>query len=223
MRGAQAQTADGRRTDAMISHLRSDPAGSGWSRPTSPSPGPIGYAESDLEKDQLRQAVSLFETASRQAPPTPALLVDWGMTLRALRQFDEAVIKYRLAGDMAPADSGPALKIAVALLEKSNATPKPPIEAHFDAVRQASSYLTWVGDGKPYSKRIDNLVEALEGALAQAGGDEREGFDSCRRELHELDDAVAPASPIDLARAAALKLCVDRARDSLSARVVGQR
>lgn len=222
---AQARTADDGRTDAMISHLSGLILYRQWMVETHPRhrKGAIGYAESDREKDQLRQAASLFETASRQAPPTAALLVDWGMTLRALRQFDEAVIKYRLAGDIAPSDNAPLLKIAVAMLEKSSTTPKPPIEAHFDAVRQASSYLTWVGDGKPYNKRIDNLVEALEGALAEAGGHERERFDSCRRELHELDGSAVPAKPIDLTRTAALKLCVDGARDSLSARVMGQR
>ena len=67
------------------------------------------------------------------------------------------------------------------------------------------------------------LVEALEGALAEAGGHERERFDSCRRELHELDGSAVPAKPIDLTRTAALKLCVDGARDSLTAGAVGQR
>jgi hypothetical protein len=107
------------------------------------------------------------------------------------------------------------------LLEKSRSAAKgATIEDHFEAVRHVSSYLTWTGDGKPYAKRIDNLVDALEGVLAQAGGDAKRDFESCRQEFAASEQ---PGNTTDLARAAELKICVDRARSNLAGRVVVNR
>lgn len=220
---AQAGAVEDGRTDAMISHLRGLIVYRQWMVDTHKRhrKGAIGFAEGDGERKRLWHAVELFDTASRQAPATVALLVDWGTALRALGEFDEAVKRYRLAGDIAPVDSTPLLKMAVVLLEKSRAGAEGvTIEDHFDAVRQVSSYLTWSGDGKPYGKRIDNLVGALEGALAQAGGGTKRDFESCRREFAA---AESPTETTDLVRAAALKICVDRARSNLAGRVVVSR
>jgi tetratricopeptide (TPR) repeat protein len=220
---AQARTVEDGRTDAMISHLHGRIVYRQWMVDTHKRhrKGAIGFVEGDDERKRLQHAVELFDTASRQAPPTAALLVDWGTALRALREFDEAVKKYRQAGDIAPGDSTPLLKMAVALLEKSRSAAKgATIEDHFDAVRHVSSYLTWTGDGKPYAKRIDNLVDALEGVLTQAGGDAKRDFESCRQEFAASE---RPGNTTDLARAAELKICVDRARSNLAGRVVVNR
>ena len=85
---------------------------------------------------------------------------------------------------------------------------------HFEAVRHASNYLTWIGSGGPY----DNLIDKIADVLAVAGdGSEAKDFAACRTkyEPFEADRKVS-----DLSHTAALKLCVDQARDGLAKRVV---
>ena len=134
--------------------------------------GAIGFAEGDEERQRLQEAAGLFDRASHLARPTAALLVDWGTALRALREFDEAVKKFQAAGELAPDDPVPNLKIAVALLERSQSPTRRRSIDGFDTARHAAAALAWVGEGKPRSRRVDNLVGALEEALARADGKE---------------------------------------------------
>jgi tetratricopeptide (TPR) repeat protein len=214
---AQARSADGSRVDSLVAHLRGlivyrqwmiDVHRRHWKKP-------IDLAEGDKEKQQVSAAVSFFETSFREGRQTAWLFLDWGNALRALGKFDAAIEQYRRAGDIAPDYYAPSLNIAITLLEKSK------IEAatatvvdHFEAVRHASNYLTWIGGGGPYG----NLVDKIADVLAVAGdGSEARNFAECRKK-HEAYEADARVT--DLSHTAALKLCVDQARDSLARRVV---
>ena len=215
---AQAMAADESRVDAMISHLRGLILYRQWMIATHKrywKTGDIGFAEGDDETKQLQEAVRLFETAQRQGRQTAWLFLDWGNALRALRLFDAAAEQYRRAGDISPDDYKPMLNVAIALLEKSKVNSATvTMQDHFEAVRHASSYLTWIGDGGPYG----NLIQKLSDALAVVdGGAEARDFADCRKRYEPLEaDAKVP----DLSHTAALKLCVDQARDSLARRVV---
>jgi tetratricopeptide (TPR) repeat protein len=183
--------------------------------------GEFGFAEDANEETQLTKSLSYFETAACRQPKQPyEFYIEWGNTLRALRRFDVAVEKYRQAGDIAPDSSIPLLNVAVALLEKSKnsyrAQDEHRTEHLFEALRQTSSYLTWVSDGGPYTTFVDRIAEALgevgDGSVAK-------DFASCRWNLsfQEADPKVA-----DLSHTAALKYCVDRASDVVSGQVVDE-
>ncbi len=105
----------------------------------------LGFAEGNLETALLREAHGHFDTASKQARQSFEFYIQWGNTLRALKRFDEAVAKYRRAGDIGPTSYVPLLNIAVTLLE--NALREPTTGNLFDALRHTSSYLTWASDG----------------------------------------------------------------------------
>jgi tetratricopeptide (TPR) repeat protein len=214
---AQAKSADGSRVDAMVAHLRGlivyrqwmiDVHRRQWKKP-------IDLAEGEKEKQQVSAAVNFFETSFREGRQTAWLFLDWGNGLRALGKFDAAIEQYRRAGDIAPDFYAPSLNIAITLLEKSKiGAAKATVVDHFEAVRNASNYLTWIGGGGPY----DNLVDKIADVLALAGdGSEAKDFADCRRK-HEPYEADRKLS--DLSHTAALKLCVDQARDSLARRVV---
>jgi len=214
---AQAKSADGSRVDSMVAHLRGlilyrqwmiDVHRRQWKKP-------IDLAEGDKEKQQVSAAVSFFETSFREGRQTAWLFLDWGNGLRALGKFDAAIEQYRRAGDIAPDFYAPSLNIAITLLEKSKIeAAKATVVDHFEAVRNASNYLTWIGGGGPY----DNLVDKIADVLAVAGdGSEAKDFADCRRK-HEPYEADRKLS--DLSHTAALKLCVDQARDGLARRVV---
>jgi tetratricopeptide (TPR) repeat protein len=183
--------------------------------------GEFGFAKDANEETQLTKSLSYFETAACRQPKQPyEFYIEWGNTLRALRRFDVAVEKYRQAGDIAPDSSIPLLNVAVALLEKSKnsyrAQDEHRTEHLFEALRQTSSYLTWVSDGGPYTTFVDRIAEAL-GEVGN--GSVAKDFASCRWNLsfQEADPRVA-----DLSHTAALKYCVDRASDVVSGQVLDE-
>jgi tetratricopeptide (TPR) repeat protein len=175
----------------------------------------FGFAEGDLETEALLNAHRDFDVASKQARQSFEFYVQWGNTLRALKRFDEAVAKYRRAGDIGSTSYVPLLNIAVTLLE--NALREPTTDNLFDALRHTSSYLTWASDGGPFTA-IPTLPDRIAGVL-RASGDRTlaEEFAYCRRSLsvHEADQEVQ-----DMSHTAALKHCVDKARDRLGKHVV---
>jgi tetratricopeptide (TPR) repeat protein len=183
--------------------------------------GEFGFANGAEEGTQLRKSLKDFERAACLQPKQPyEFYVEWGNTLRALRRFDIAVEKYRQAGDIAPDSYIPMLNVTVALLEKSKDRYRTEDEHRtehlFEALRETSSYLTWISDGGPYTTFVDRIAEVLgevgDGSLA-------EDFAFCRWSLsfHEADPKVA-----DLSHTAALKYCVDQASDAVSRRVVDE-
>jgi tetratricopeptide (TPR) repeat protein len=188
--------------------------------------GEFGFAHDAEEGTQLREALKHFEIASHQFKQPYEFYIEWGNTLRALRRFDDAVEKYRQASDIAPDTSIPPLSIAVALLEKSKESYRAQDEHRmehehrtehlFEALRQTSSYLTWVSDGGPYTTFVDRITEVL-GEVGD--GSVAEDFAFCRGSLsfHEADPKVA-----DLSHTAALKYCVDQASDAVSGRVMDE-
>lgn len=217
---AQAKAVDGNQVDSMVSHLRGlilyrqwmiEMQKRHWKKP-------IDFAEGDKEEKQLSDSVSFFEAAYRQGRQTSWLFLDWGNSLRALGKFEEAAKQYRRAGDIAPGDYAPILNVAITLLEKSKINAATATMAdHFEAVRHASNYLTWVGAGGPY----DNLVDKIADALSVVGdGSEARDFADCRKKFEQYE---APPKQSDLSHTAALKLCVDEARDSLAKRVVSMK
>jgi tetratricopeptide (TPR) repeat protein len=139
--------------------------------------------------------------------------MQWGNALRALRRFDDAITQYRQAADIAPEDYAPLLNVAVALLDKAKVDDVT-LQVRFDAMSQMSSYLTWISDGGPFTTLPKKIADALAG-----DGREAEAFGKCRQD-HAQDEA-APAVR-DMSHTAALKICVDQARDSLSTRVAEQ-
>jgi tetratricopeptide (TPR) repeat protein len=177
--------------------------------------GQFGFAESAEERTKLEEALKFFDAANRQSKHTFEFFIEWGNALRALRKFDEAIEQYRRAGDIAPNSSVPLLNVAVALLEKSKGS----TEAldHFEALRQTSSYLTWISEGGPFDRLVDRIADALRGI---DDGGEAEDFAFCRWMLgyYEADSNLP-----DLSHTAGLEFCVDQARDSLSRRVVEQK
>jgi tetratricopeptide (TPR) repeat protein len=171
----------------------------------------FGFAESAVEKKMLSEASDHFERASHLARQPYEFFVEWGNTVRALRDFNAAVDHYRRAGDIAPLNWIPPVNIVVTLLEKAKERPK--VSNQFDALRHTSSYLTWVSDGGPYTTLVDRIADALR-ALSE---DLAEDFAFCRwmQSVYEIDQRVT-----DMSHAAALKYCVDQARDSLAQQVV---
>ncbi len=198
----------------MISHLRGVILYRQWmiDAHKRKNENPSEFAEGEAERAQLRAAVHQFEVSKGQAKLTRQFLMQWGNALRALREFDEAIKLYKRAADMAPDDYAPSLNIAVALLDKSG-DDRRSLPARLEALKQISSYLTWVSDGGPF----DTLPKKIAKALGD--GPEAAAFDACRRdsEPHEADVKVQ-----DMSHTAALKLCVDQARDSLGQRVAEQ-
>ena len=173
---------------------------------------PSNFAEGAEEKKQLDEAVKSFQTSQSEGKQGAQFFLQWGNALLALRRFDDAVKRYRHAGDMAPTNNAPMLNVAVALLEKSMGSAAT-LKDRFEAVRQTSSYLTWASDGGPFDILPIRIAKALNG---MGDGREATAFDDCRRELaiYEADPKVR-----DMTHTAALKICVDRARDSLSGQI----
>jgi tetratricopeptide (TPR) repeat protein len=174
------------------------------------------FAVGREEEKQLEEAVKLFEASKEYTQHKAPLLMQWGNALRALRQFDDAIAKYRQAGDIETKDYAPLLNVAVTLLDKAAAgdSTLKGLQARFDAMRQTSSYLTWVSDGGPFTTK-PTLPSRVAAALA--GGREADDFAKCRQD-HAQDEA--PTEVQHMSHTAALKICVDLARDSLAIRVV---
>jgi tetratricopeptide (TPR) repeat protein len=162
------------------------------------------------EENQLKAAVKLFEASQGHARHNVQFLMQWGNALRALRRFDDAIAQYRQAADVAPEDYAPLLNVAVALLDKAKGNDAT-LPVRFDAMSQMSSYLTWISDGGPFTTLPKKIADALAG-----DGREAEAFVKCRQG-HAQDEAAPEVQ--DMSHTAALKICVDQARDSLSTRV----
>jgi hypothetical protein len=179
--------------------------------------GEFGFAESPDETERLEKVLHHFKEADGRSRQTFEFYVEWGNAHRALRDFTAAVEKYRRAGDLGTDSYIPALNIAVALLEKSKGSRV--LQEHFDALRQTSTYLTWVSDGGPFTTLVDRIAEALllvneDGAIDHSLV---EDFAFCRwgLRIYEADPKLA-----DMSHTAALKYCVDQARDSVARRLV---
>jgi tetratricopeptide (TPR) repeat protein len=168
------------------------------------------FAVGAEEENQLKKAVKLFETSQGRANYNVQFLMQWGNALRALRRFDDAITQYRQAADIAPEDYAPLLNVAVALLAKAKGDDAT-LQVRFDAMSQMSSYLTWISDGGPFTTLPKKIADALAGDSREA-----EAFVKCRQDhaQYEVEQAVQ-----DMSHTAALKICVDQARDSLSTRV----
>jgi tetratricopeptide (TPR) repeat protein len=171
----------------------------------------LSFDLDDRGRALLEKANEHFETASRQARHRDNFYVEWGHTLRALRRFDEAVTRYRRAGDIAPKDDEPLLNIAMTLLESARLDPT--TRHLFEALRQTSNYLTWAEDGV----RLANLVRRVHATL-EAAADQGliARFTSC----HARHGRGPTAD--DKTRKAALKVCVDDVWESLSRQVVAE-
>jgi hypothetical protein len=202
------------RAAALASHMQGLILYRQWMIETRPryEGAEFGFADGDRERALLEKANDHFDVASKQARHPYEFYIEWGNTLRALHRFDEAVARYRRAGDISPTSYEPLLNIAVTLLE--NAWREPTTGNLFEALRHTSSYLTWVSDGGPFTTLPDRIRDVL-----RAAGDAslEEDFVSCRRaqSVHELEQWVR-----DMSHTAALKHCVDLARTSLAKQVV---
>jgi tetratricopeptide (TPR) repeat protein len=176
------------------------------------------FAVGPEEEKQLAEALKLFEASKGYAKNKAAFLMQWGNALRASRQFEDAIAQYRRAGDIDTKDYAPVLNVAVALLQKaaiSDSTAKG-MQARFDALRQTSNYLTWVSDGGPFIAR-PTLPSRIADALVGVGSEAQE-FAKCRLDHERYEDA--PPEVPHMSHTAALKICVDRARDNLALRVM---
>jgi tetratricopeptide (TPR) repeat protein len=168
------------------------------------------FAVGAEEENQLKEAVKLFEASQGHAKHNVQFLMQWGNALRALRRFDDAITQYRQAADIAPEDYAPLLNVAVALLDKARGNDAT-LQARFDAMRQMSSYLTWISDGGPFTTLPKKIADALAG-----DGREAEAFVKCRQNYTQYE---AEPEVQDMSHTAALKICVDKARDSLSTQI----
>ncbi|HEY6715565.1 MAG TPA: hypothetical protein VI232_04415 [Reyranella sp.] len=171
------------------------------------------FAVGAEEENQLKKAVKFFEASQGHAKHNVQFLMQWGNALRALRRFDDAITQYRQAADIAPEDYAPLLNVAVALLDKAKVDDVT-LQVRFDAMSQMSSYLTWISDGGPFTTLPKKIADALAGDSREA-----EAFVKCRQDHAQYE--AAPAVQ-DMSHTAALKICVDQARDSLSTRVAGE-
>ena len=179
--------------------------------------GEFGFAEGTAEREQMQEVLRHFSEADGRSRQTFEFYVEWGNAHRALGDFKSAIKKYRKAGDLAPDNYIPFVNVAVAFLEKARASHK--LQEQFEALRQTSSYLTWISEGGPFTTLVDRIAEALLLVNADEEVDHSlvEDFAFCRLSLsvYEADPGVS-----DMSHTAALKYCVDQARDSLARRLV---
>jgi len=179
--------------------------------------------ERAFEDAQLREAVDQFAIAYCAGRRTEELFMEWGDALMELRDFDGGVEKLRRAADLSPADDGPFLNIALALLRKvSNDGQDIDATAQLEAMRAVADHLAWAstgGPGTPYS----NLIAGIKKALAwPKDNPELQSFNECLYEHDpypsEQDETKDPQHHRERAQ---LKICVDATRDRLVARVAG--
>jgi tetratricopeptide (TPR) repeat protein len=211
--------ADEDRVDAMIAHLRGLVIYRKWmiEARLKEKTTQFSFAETEAEKQRVREALALFKEADAKNIQSYWLFMDIGNAWRALRNFDEAIANYRRAGDIAPKEVAPALNVTVAMLEKSKADESPESQkSHYEAMRYTSSYLTWVSDGGPF----DNLVGRIKDSLvASRGGNGAVVFDGCRDEHKKFEQNPELA---DKTHAAALRLCLNKARRTPAKRDVAE-
>ena len=175
----------------------------------------VNFVSRDPEEmSLLSDAVKKFEASYRQGRRLETLFMDWGNTLRAERDFDGAVLQYRRAGDIAPNGYAAPLNIAIALLEKLIDRPDGATPAdQFEALGHVSEYLSWSSGGGPFPNVVDKTVKALANTGNPA---DASLFAECRKSHAEEE---APQTEPDLSHAAALKICVDEARDRIAGRL----
>lgn len=179
--------------------------------------GEFGFVEGPAERERMEKVLHHFAEADRRSRQTFEFYIEWGNAHRALGDFEKAVANYRKAGDLAPDSYIPLLNFAVALLEKAKLSRS--LAEQFEALRRTSSYLTWVSDGGPFTTLVDRIAEALLMVNDDGSVDDSlvEDFAFCRwgMSIHEAE----PEAP-HMSHTAALKYCVDQARDSVARRLV---
>jgi tetratricopeptide (TPR) repeat protein len=175
--------------------------------------GEFGFVEGPVERQAMEKVLQYFREADGRSRQTFEFYVEWGNAHRALGNFKDALENYRRAGDLAPDSYIPYVNVAVAKLERAKITRM--LEDQFDAILQTSSYLTWVSEGGPFTTLLARIAEALLVVNDTGEVDHNlvEDFAFCRMSLsvHEADSRVS-----DMSHTAALKYCVDQARDSLA-------
>lgn len=180
--------------------------------------GEFGFVEGPAERERMEKVLHYFAEADGRSRQTFEFYVEWGNAHRALGDFEKAVANYRKAGDLAPDSYIPSINVAVALLEKSKLSRV--LQDQFDALRRTSSYLTWMSEGGPFTTLVDRIAEALLVVNDDGSVDDSlvEDFAFCRwgMSVYEADPKVS-----DMSHTAALKYCVDQARDSVARRLVG--
>ncbi len=168
------------------------------------------------ETELLSIADARLDSAEDKAPLSSLDYMNWGNILRAMGKYDDAVVKYRLAADLAPSDSGPALNIATTYLDKVERAPSmaPPNDV-LVALGALSDYLAWMTGGGPYTQ----VLPKTRRALAKTGvPDDLDAFNECVDK--KFADEPKTDAPVEKWRAAAIyKICVDAAIDRVSARV----
>jgi tetratricopeptide (TPR) repeat protein len=179
--------------------------------------GEFGFVEGTAEREQMQAVLRHFSEAGGRSRQTFEFYVEWGNAHRALGDFRNAIANYRRAGDLAPDNYIPFVNVAVAMLEKAKASRD--VLEQFDALRQTSSYLTWISEGGPFTTFVTRIAEALLLVNDDGKVDDSlvEDFAFCRWSLspYEANPGVS-----DMSHTAALKYCVDQARDSLARRLV---
>jgi tetratricopeptide (TPR) repeat protein len=179
--------------------------------------GEFGFVQGPAEKELMEKVLHYFGEADGRSRQTFEFYVEWGNAYRALGDFKSAIRKYRKAGDLAPDSYIPFVNVVVSMLEKAKASHS--LQEQFEALRQTSSYLTWISEGGPFTTLVDRIAEALLLVNADKEVDHSlvEDFAFCRWSLsvHEADPGIS-----DMSHTAALKYCVDQARDSLARRLV---
>ena len=215
--GTRGNVADDSKLDALVMYLQGLIRYRKWMILTQQrgQSKDVNFVSRDPEEmSLLSDAVKKFEASYRQGRRLETLFMDWGNTLRAERDFDGAVLQYRRAGDIAPNGYAAPLNIAIALLEKiidrpDGATPTD----QFDALGHVSEYLSWSSGGGPFPNVIDKTVKALANTGNPA---DASLFAECRK---SHADEEAPQTQPDLSHAAALKICVDEARNRIAGRL----
>lgn len=174
--------------------------------------GLVVHASDDpAETRLLAEAVEKFELSYSLGGRLVGMFMDWGNTHRVQRKFDLAIERYRQAGDLSPENFSAPLNIAIALLEKAAGGP---LAGHYDATRHTSDFLSWSGGGGPYGNLTTKITEAL-----RTTGDAADVslFKEC---IVKQEALAAPPLVPDMSHVAALRLCVDAARERISARLV---
>jgi tetratricopeptide (TPR) repeat protein len=214
-----AETADDARLASISSHMRGLLKYRKWVIDTRSryQNGEFGFVEGPAERELMEKVLHYFGEADGRSRQTFEFYVEWGNAHRALGNFIDAIANYRRAGDLAPDSYIPFINVVVASLEKSKISRA--LDDQFDALLQASSYLTWVSEGGPFTTLLDRIAEALLLVNDNGAVDDSlvEDFAFCRGalSLYEADPGVS-----DMSHTAALKYCVDQARDSLARRMV---
>jgi tetratricopeptide (TPR) repeat protein len=172
-----------------------------------------------LQGNLLRDAVTKFAVANCSGLRTADLFMNWGNALAELGQFDDAVDKFRRAGEVAPDDDSSVLNIALALLRK--AAERKDVDAgtraknRFEAVRAVADHLSWSstgGPGRPYQNLIDHIAAILDDA-------EKALFMACVG-TPLSNKARATEDPSHHLTRAQIKICVDALRDGMASGAV---